>query len=328
MSTALKHGAPLDFSYDAGRSPVLGCVRFGSATSTPTGLCIQPGLHPLQSSTPAIEYINAQGPLHAGHHGAIRHASDGTHLLAVLELRVDAYGGLEACADHAYRTLHTFNQHSGYPQVLRMWNYMDHINHGMGDAESYRRFCLGRARGLSSLSGAQYPAASAIGRQQANGLLTVYWLAARQAGMTLENPRQMSAYHYPRDYGPASPSFARACLTAEGVLLISGTASIVGHATQHANDVIAQTHETLNNLDALIVHARQRHPDLPAVLDKGSLLKVYVRHAEHAALIQQVIDQRCGTQVSRLLLNADICRRDLLLEIDCVHGLSAPGDRD
>ena len=86
-------------------------------------------------------------------------------------------------------------------------------------------------------------------------VLQVYWLAARVAGTPLENPRQVAAYRYPRQYGPQSPTFARAMLPPAGSdmpLLLSGTASVVGHETRHPGDVLAQLDETFANLDSLL----------------------------------------------------------------------------
>src|SRR3546814_12468443 len=60
------------------------------------------------------------------------------------------------------------------------------------------------------------PAATAIGRCDDARVVQVYWLAARTPGMPVENPRQVSAYRYPRQYGPQQPSFARAMLPPPG----------------------------------------------------------------------------------------------------------------
>jgi hypothetical protein len=62
------------------------------------------------------------------------------------------------------------------------------------------------------LDEAALPAATCIGRFDGVRRLQVYWLAAREAGLPLENPRQVSAFRYPRQYGPQSPSFSRALL--------------------------------------------------------------------------------------------------------------------
>ena len=55
-----------------------------------------------------------------------------------------------------------------------------------------------------------YPSATAIGRHHSDHLLQVFWLAGTAPGQALENPRQVSAYQYPRVHGPVSPTFARA----------------------------------------------------------------------------------------------------------------------
>src|SRR3546814_5261662 len=82
---------------------------------------------------------------------------------------------------------------------------------------------------------------------------------------------------------PQPPSFARAMLPptdSRMPLLLSGTASVVGHATLHAGALLAQLHETLANFDALLGAARERQPALPAEFGPGTRLKVYVRSEE------------------------------------------------
>ncbi len=81
-----------------------------------------------------------------------------------------------------------------------------------------------------------WPAATSIGRQDDDRVLQVYWLAGNEPGRALENPRQMSAFHYPRQYGPSAPTFSRA-MQVGGGLLISGTASVRGHASHHPQDL-------------------------------------------------------------------------------------------
>ena len=68
----------------------------------------------------------------------------------------------------------------------------------------------------------------------AGGIVEATARAAAQrvalTGTPVENPRQVSAYRYPREYGPQSPTFARALLppSPRVPLLLSGTASIDG----------------------------------------------------------------------------------------------------
>ena len=152
--------------------------------------------------------------------------------------------------------------------------------------------------------------------------LSIDYVAA--PGTPLENPRQVSAYRYPRDYGPQPPSFARAMLppTADRTpLLLSGTASVVGHATLHAGALMAQLEETLANFDALLGAARERQPALPARFGAGTRLKVYVRDRGDMDAVAQALQARFGGRVPHFLLHAAICRRDLAVEIDGIHGL-------
>ena len=96
----------------------------------------------------------------------------------------------------------------------------------------------------------------------------MYCLSARQPGSPLENPRQVSAWRYPRQYGPQAPSFARGMLAAPGSslpLLLSGTASVVGHATLHGEDTLRQLEETFANLDAGLQSAYTAWTSAPTI---------------------------------------------------------------
>ncbi len=110
----------------------------------------------------------------------------------------------------------------------------------------------------------RFPAATCIGRRDGDPMVQVYWLAGRAPGLPLENPRQVSAYRYPREYGPTPPSFSRAMLASDRLVMISGTASIVGHASRHRGNVRAQLDETFTNLANVLQRAagrRARHHD-------------------------------------------------------------------
>jgi enamine deaminase RidA (YjgF/YER057c/UK114 family) len=108
------------------------------------------------------------------------------------------------------------------------------------------------------------------------------------------------------------------------MLLISGTASIVGHASVHAGDVEAQTRETLANLQAVIAAAHQRTSARFSLSDLECV--VYVRRAEHTATVQRVFEAAVGAGSiaarSAVVLEADVCRADLLVEIEA-HGCAA-----
>lgn len=276
------------------------------------------------------EVWRGAGPVRSGRDGDIAWSTDGALAFGVIEVDERAHAcdadptGITGAAAYAYARLLDFVGASATPHLLRIWNYLDAINRGDGDSERYRQFCIGRARGLGDIDARCLPAATAIGRCDEARMLQVYWLSAGARGAPVENPRQLSAWRYPRDYGPQPPSFARAMLPptdSQMPLLLSGTASVVGHATLHVGALLAQVQETFDNFDALLGAARERQPALPAAFGPGTRLKVYVRDLDDMPAVAEALQARFGGKVPHVLLHAAICRRDLAVEIDGVHGL-------
>jgi len=103
----------------------------------------------------------------------------------------------------------------------------------------------------------------------------------------------------------------------EDLLLAAGTASIVGHETRHVGDPVAQTRETLANLHAVVQRANERRlsaAHFPTYAPAN--LRVYVRSAEDAPAIRSAVESFIAPAVRPLYAVADICRADLLVEIE------------
>lgn len=271
----------------------------------------------------AGEVWRGSAPLRYGWQGDLGYAGNEQLLMVQLHLPDAALDDLEGAVCAAYQRLLQFTSAAGHPHLLRVWNYLSSINEGDGDAERYRRFCAGRYRALAQTPGFELglPAASAIGSRAGDGL-RVFALAGPAPGLQVENPRQVSAFRYPRDYGERSPSFSRATLAPwrDGAqLLVSGTASILGHATVHAGDAAAQLRQALDNLETVRDQALRTYlPTLaPPRLPLASAL-VYVRHADDLPALQPLLVQRLGGVPLRVLAG-DICRRDLLVEVEAVY---------
>lgn len=223
---------------------------------------------------------------------------------------------MERAAFLGYRRLQERLREQGFPQLLRTWNYFSEVTAGDGDAERYRRFCVGRFEALYAPGFEQgLPAATVIG-SFAPGFELAF-LAARRPGIAVENPRQVSAYRYPREYSPRAPSFARATLF-NRLLLVSGTASVVGHATQHPYDAPAQLRETVANLRALLAHAQAQHFAADTIRWQPRALRLYVRDARQAGSLQQQALALLGADTPLAVLHGEICRRDLEVEIEGV----------
>ena len=247
---------------------------------------------------------------------AIRGASDGTLIFGSLQRALD--GDIASVAENAYADIFDYIDARGYSHLLRVWNYFPGINAEDGALERYRRFSIGRHAAFAARAGdAPLPAASALGTQ--SGPLTIYFIAGRTPGLAIENPRQMSAYHYPTDYGPRSPLFSRAMVGVGDTarpLFISGTASIVGHETRHAQDVSAQTTELLVNINALIEAAPDERPAPPGA---GWRLKAYIRNPADLPMVRDGLEAAVSPEAEIVYLQADICRRELLVEVEAVR---------
>lgn len=296
----------------------LAVIGFGDgdapATSAPC-FGFRVPLQPLGEHAP-LEIWESQAPVtDRGETGRIRYAATDEFLFGVAQ--VDDPPG----ADVAALTRSLYDEVLGFvaarPQrhVLRMWNYVRDINHGDGDDERYRRFCIGRYEAFRSAFDEEsaYPAATAIGSTTPR--LHVSFICATTPGQTIENPRQVSAYRYPRQYGPRSPSFSRATLHAAAPgrsLFVSGTASVVGHETRHRDTVRAQMQETAINLDAMHTAGGQA-----GELQK---LRVYLRDAADLDNVKAELNCYPDIDGPAVYVLGDICRADLLLEIEAFYG--------
>ncbi len=246
-------------------------------------------------------------------------------LYGVIELDEAGFTGdmptpLQAASETAYQRIFQLLDAQGLPELWRVWNYMSGINANTHGLERYRQFNIGRQDAFIACrrdSTGNFPAACALGL--ASGPLSIAFLAGKVPAVAVENPRQVSAYHYPDDYGPRSPSFSRAALVyppEQEILFISGTASIVGHLSLHIGDVVEQTRETLANILAVLGEANQRrrsHQFQP----KELMCRVYLRNGTDHAAVDAVLHEILGA-VEVSYIQADVCRADLLVEIEAM----------
>jgi chorismate lyase/3-hydroxybenzoate synthase len=151
--------------------------------------------------------------------------------------------------------------------------------------------------------------------------LVVHCLASDAHGQPVENPRQKPAWRYSARYGPMPPSFSRATVaTVNGrrVLLIGGTASIVGEDSLHVGHVAAQLSETLCNL-ATLVSAARGVPETPdGALGRITDMRVYITRETDAPLVLAALRDRCPNADRVEVALTRLCRPELLVEIEGV----------
>lgn len=309
---------------DQYRGYVLGVIGFGSQSKAGLTAFALPSMW---VDTPvffgeddaSFEIWTSDAPVTPCEHNGIVGACDGNVLFASLTLEQHAGETIEMLASQAYTRIFEFIDHHGYQNLWRVWHYFPQINDDENGVERYRSFNIGRHDAFvingRSIGEDSVPAASALGSD--SGVLAIYFVAGKQPGKAVDNPRQVKAYHYPNLFGPCSPTFVRAIsvmLGGQYCLFISGTASIVGYETVHQGNVEKQASETLCNIHTLL----ERAPCYDAT--KGRmLLKVYLRHAHDLDIVRARIQAEFGARFKAVYLHADICRSDLLLEIEGVY---------
>lgn len=260
------------------------------------------------------EIWRSTSPVTEGSSGNISFRANGDILFGIWQPSQNR-DNLQQEAAEAYLAIRSFVSESSYPNLLRVWNYMSSINKEEQGLERYRSFCLGRYDAVMHngfCSKESLPAASALGSE--SGGLVIYFIASKEPGRAVENPRQISAYNYPEQYGPRSPSFSRAMDCGQDCFFISGTASIKGHETKYAGNTEKQFQETVLNINTLITDYQKQ---ITSINDL-SLLKVYIRNSDDYPLVSNLVSL-AAADVPVMYLKADICRSDLLLEIEGLY---------
>jgi chorismate lyase / 3-hydroxybenzoate synthase len=307
----------------ANNASVLGVIGYGTLQPDfpPATYAFAPAPLLPQDGVPKFEIWTASSPCSPLCVGPVLGAVSDDLAFGAITLDEAGNVSLEDIVERAYLKIFDFIDEAGFAAPIRFWNYLTAITADDRGLERYRRFNIGRHKAFSArLRQKLPPAASGVGGFQGNSL--IYFLAARQPARPIENPRQISAYQYPKIYGPQSPSFSRASAYSQNAmqaLFISGTASIVGHETRHAGDLPGQIAETIANLQALIGAAAQTANPASTPQTGNWALKIYLQNPDFRATVDPAIDAMFGTGVERLYLYGEICRPGLLLEIEAFH---------
>lgn len=224
-----------------------------------------------------------------------------------------------------------------FDNVIRTWLYLGDIVGPEGETQRYKElnrartdyyddipFCQGKLPGC--IKGSVFPASTGIGTNNGDVVMSCIAISTDRKDLKLiplENPFQTSACDYAAEYSPKSPKFARAMALSCGecaTIFVSGTASITDSESRHLDDAAAQTHQTLDNIEALISARNfEGHgtPGLGATLDDLALVRVYIKRQEDYAQTRAACEARFG-EVPTIYAIADVCRPELLVEIEAV----------
>ncbi len=315
---------------DAAGQNVLGVIRY--CTDPDATASRGPGVElrlPMATDSTAefAEVWTTTRPVRTGEYQGIHYAHDGEYLLCTC--RVAASPRYANITERAYSSVLEVLHDLEYENPFRMWNFIGNINRENADGlEIYRDFCLGRSRAFQrySLPTGKLCAATCVGTLGCG--IAFYSLSLKSGDcIHLDNPRQVAPYRYPQRYGPRSPSFARATYVrpagqakAEPRMYVSGTSSIVGHETVHRGDLESQCLTALGNIRCLIEEDNTARYGLTHGYGLADLdqIKIYVRHAEHIPLVRNICSKVLSPDAEIAYLNLDMCRSDLLVEIEGV----------
>lgn len=210
--------------------------------------------------------------------------------------------------------------------IVRQWNYIERITHMALEGQHYQLFNDARSRFYDDCSWSNgYPAATGIGTQA--GGVTVLFDAVQgseECSVAVDNPLQVSAHAYSQqvlinntEAHKTTPKFERArhMQGEESSVYISGTAAIRGEESCR-EDAVGQTRLTMENIDYLISveNLTKSGVENPATMGYASL-RAYLKHQKDLTAVVEWMERNYPT-VDVLYLWADICREELLIEIE------------
>ena len=175
-----------------------------------------------------------------------------------------------------------------------------------------------------------YPAATGIGMDC--GPVTIDFIAVKQNENTLiaglSNPNQINAFSYGQDVlvGSAmnenenkkAPLFERAKYIGakeNALVFISGTASITGEKTIGLDDIKEQTQVTIKNISDLTSGDNIQSVGTKISKKDYTYLRVYVKQEDDFDSVRKICKEKYG-DMPILFIKADICRDNLLVEIE------------
>ncbi|MBR2170277.1 MAG: endoribonuclease L-PSP, partial [Alistipes sp.] len=221
------------------------------------------------------------------------------------------------------------NEDYNINNIVRQWNYIENITSLSPEGQNYQQFNDARSEFYSKTTWKNgYPAATGIGT--ACGGVTVVVDALRNSGICsepIDNPLQISAHAYSQKVlinnnsapNKTTPKFERArrveCKEMEAIY-ISGTAAIRGEESCTDSDIISQIKVTMENIEQLTSQKDSKHKnDSQEVGYENSMLRIYLKHRSNWPQVKQWIADNCAN-VETLCIEADICRSELLVEIE------------
>ncbi|MDP2889911.1 MAG: hypothetical protein Q8P34_13240 [Bacteroidota bacterium] len=213
--------------------------------------------------------------------------------------------------------------------IVRQWNYIEDITRIEGDRQHYQDFNDLRSHFYAKAKWCSgYPAATGIGTQCGGVMVEIIAISGNELiNRVLDNPLQIAAHHYSEDVllGEADPAFRRRTTpkferarvigsSGNQTVFISGTAAIRGEASLNEDDVLEQTKVTMANIDYLISDGNYPSESTERTY---KMLRIYIKTPSMMELVHEYMKKHYP-ETTQIFICADVCREELLIEIEGV----------
>ncbi len=219
-----------------------------------------------------------------------------------------------------FDTLHNILIKEGFSinDIYRQWNYINDITGEQNGLQNYQEFNDARSSFYSQTEWQNgYPSATGIGQNGGGIMVEIFASKGNTTNTAIDNPMQIAAHNYSQNVlagmseCKTTPKFERARLVDDHIY-ISGTAAIKGEESICSNDSVIQTSATMEIMNCLI---SPKNIPTNCTSTKYSTLRVYVKHDEDIKAIKEFMDNNYPAP-QKIYLKCDICRRELLVEIE------------
>ncbi|NQU87564.1 MAG: hypothetical protein HQ541_17560 [Mariniphaga sp.] len=210
--------------------------------------------------------------------------------------------------------------------IIRQWNYIEDILGVEKGKQNYQEFNNVRSRFYgTAFSKSGYPSATGIGMNRGGVIIEFIALDSKKVvSKPIENPNQIAAHNYSKqvligdeNISKTTPKFERARyldLLGRKAIFISGTASVVGENTIGIDNPAEQTKVTIQNIQQL--YSNGVLENISGKLEpKYGHARVYVKSRKDYKIIRRMFRLYYG-DLPVVYILADICRTDLLVEIE------------
>lgn len=252
-----------------------------------------------------------------------------------IENRILAYS--TGAFDLMEKILH--NENLKFSNIIRQWNYIENIlnisKNGHYQYQNYQIFNDVRSNYYDKDNFDNgYPSATGIGTD--SGGIVIEFIALNSNSKInispISNPQQCNAYSYTENVLfdnsigntgikiKTTPKFERGKIISynnEHHLFVSGTASIQKEKTVGINDIKKQTEVTLDNIKNVIEAFTKGN----GYKKRFSYYRVYLKYVKDYPIAKTLCDKYFKDAPGQYLYS-DICRNDLLIEIECGLNIS------